>query len=95
MTYTVSRLLAKDLCSCDHRGRVELLGKIHHVVRGVLLITCTSTSKEGTEGVDSNGVALRGTPGRILTVSRISNDNLFTSTHSIQVTYTSILPLLG
>jgi len=49
MTYTVSRLLAKDLCSCDHIARVELLGKIHHVVRGVLLITWTSSSKEGTE----------------------------------------------
>lgn len=69
-TYAVSRLLAKDLCSCDHIGRVERLGKIHHVIRGVLLVTCTCSSKEGTKGVDSNGVALRGTAGRILTMSK-------------------------
>jgi hypothetical protein len=69
MTYTVARLLTKDLGKFDHIGRVELLGKIHHGVRAVLLITWTSSSEKGTEGVDSNGVALRTTVRRILTMA--------------------------
>jgi hypothetical protein len=68
MTYSVARLLRKDLGKFYHIGRVELLGKIHHNVRIVLLVAWTGTSEKGAKGVDSYLIALLATIRGILTI---------------------------
>jgi len=45
----------------DHICGVELLGKVHHDVCIILLITVTSSGEQGTEGVNGYGIALLGT----------------------------------
>jgi hypothetical protein len=57
------------LGKCYHIGGVELLGKVHHCVSIVLLITWTSTGEESAEGVDSYRVAVLTAIRSILTVT--------------------------
>lgn len=70
VTNAIARLLRKDLGQLDHSLGVEFLGKVHHRVRVILLVTITSTSKKGVKCVDSYGVALASTPRGILTTAR-------------------------
>lgn len=60
----VTRLLRKDLRERNKLGVVfERLGKIDHVVGGVLVVARITSSEEGCEGCDGNLVALRTTTG--------------------------------
>ena len=62
MTNRIPRLLRKYLGKFDHFSIiVEGLCKINHVIRGILLLAWTRSSKKSTEGRHSNLVAL-GTP---------------------------------
>jgi hypothetical protein len=71
-TYGVARLLDKDLSQIDHGLGAQLLGKIHHSVRVILLVTRPSASEKGTKGVDRYGVALLGT-SRLLLITEIKH----------------------
>jgi hypothetical protein len=54
------------LGEADHVSGVQLLGEIHHIVRVILLVTDTSASEKGTEGVNSYLVAFLPTPRLVL-----------------------------
>jgi len=66
-TYSVTRLLNKDLSEPDHLGIiVELFGKVDHGIGRVLLFTRTSSGKKGTSSSNCNFVAISSPSGCIL-----------------------------
>ena len=66
-THRVAGLLREDLCRRDHSGvAVQLLRKIDHLIRSVLLSARVSGREQVAKGIDSNSVALGTTSGGIL-----------------------------
>jgi len=66
-TYSITRLLNKDLSEPDHlRIIAELFGKVDHGIGRVLLFTRSSSSEEGTRSGNRNVVAISSTTGSIL-----------------------------
>jgi len=65
-TYSVTRLLSKDLSELDHLRIVELFGKVDHGIGRVLLFTRSSSSEEGTCSGNCNFVAFSSPTGSIL-----------------------------
>jgi len=66
-TYSITRLLNKDLSEPDHlRIIAELLGKADHGIGRVLLFTRSSSSEKGTRSGYCNGIAISSPTGSIL-----------------------------
>jgi hypothetical protein len=66
-TYGITRLLYKNLGQTDHGGGAQALGKVHHKVCVILLVTWASAGEKGTKSFDCNGVALLITSRLVLT----------------------------